>query len=132
MTAWQIIVAVSMLGGIVGGMGMGGGTLLIPLLTFAAGLDRHLAQAVNLFAFLPMSIAALVIHGKNGYVRLKSAVPIIVLAAIGTVCGSFLAAYAGGYMLRALYGVLLICLGVRGLIVTVVGIIKKRAKKNER
>ena len=66
MTVQHVIIAVSALGGIIGGMGMGGGTLLIPLLTLAAGVEQHLAQAINLMSFVPMSIVALIIHKKNG------------------------------------------------------------------
>ena len=64
----HIIIIVSALGGLIGGMGMGGGTLLIPLLTLCAGVEQHLAQAINLIAFVPMSIIAVCIHKKNGYV----------------------------------------------------------------
>ena len=112
MTAQQIIIVVSFCGGIIGGMGMGGGTLLIPLLTLAAGLNQHLAQSVNLIAFVPMSVVALLIHKKNGYVMFGKSVHIILLATLGAVGGSFLARYSGGYILRACYGAFLIILGI--------------------
>ncbi len=112
MTAQHIIIIVSALGGIIGGMGMGGGTLLIPLLTLCAGLEQHLAQAINLIAFVPMSIIAIVIHKKNGYVCFKKALPITFVALLGAVAGSFAAKYAGGYALRAAFGVFLIVLGI--------------------
>ena len=44
------------IGGIIGGMGMGGGTLLIPLLTIFLGISQKLAQAYNLISFLIMAI----------------------------------------------------------------------------
>ncbi len=111
MTAQHVIIIVSALGGIIGGMGMGGGTLLIPLLTLAAGLEQHLAQAINLIAFVPMSIIALVIHKKNGYVFFKTALPITFTALLGAIGGSFATRYAGGYVLRACFGAFLIVLG---------------------
>ena len=133
MSAGQIIVAVSILGGIIGGMGMGGGTLLIPLLTMAAGLEQHLAQSINLIAFVPMSLTALAMHGKNGYVDGKRALPIACLALAGAVCGSLGAKYSGGYVLRAAYGVFLIILGLYQLIKTVYTYVKKKnARKNVR
>ena len=130
MTAWHIIIAVSALGGIIGGMGMGGGTLLIPLLTLAAGLEQHLAQAIHLMAFVPMSVVALLIHKKNGYVEFKKAVPITALAALGAVGGSLLAGYAKGYVLRACYGAFLILLGIFQLYKTIKTALKNRRKKN--
>ena len=56
-------------GGVIGGMGMGGGTLLIPLLTVLCGLSQHYAQSVNLIVFVPMSIVAIIIHAKNGLIN---------------------------------------------------------------
>ena len=46
------------LGGVLGGMGMGGGTVLIPLLTIFCGVEQGAAQGVNLLSFLPMSLLA--------------------------------------------------------------------------
>lgn len=119
MTIWQIVAAVSLLGGIIGGMGMGGGTLLIPLLTAVAGLEQHIAQAVNLTAFIPMAIAALAVHRKNGYVNLKCSAPITALSVAGAIAGSFAAGYSGGDVLRMCYGALLIVIGVCVLVVSV-------------
>lgn len=133
MTAQHVIIAVSALGGIIGGMGMGGGTLLIPLLTLAAGVEQHLAQAINLMSFVPMSIVALIIHKKNGYVDVKRAVPIMLFALAGAIGGSFLAKYAGGYELRASYGAFLIALGLVQMYKTVRAVVKeKQQKKRER
>ena len=130
MTAQHVIIAVSALGGIIGGMGMGGGTLLIPLLTLAAGLEQHLAQAINLIAFVPMSIVALIIHKKNGYVDVKRSAPIMIFALAGAIGGSFLAKYAGGYALRACYGAFLIVLGIVQMYKTVRAVIKSKQQSN--
>lgn len=129
MTAMQIVFAVSVLGGAVGGMGMGGGTLLIPLLTVAAGIEQHLAQAINLIAFLPMSAVALAIHRKNGYVDIRGGLPVTVLALAGAVGGSFAAGYSRGYVLRACYGAFLIALGCVQLFVAVRNFVKSRKQK---
>lgn len=129
MTAQQIIIIVSALGGVIGGMGMGGGTLLIPLLTLAAGLEQHLAQSVNLIAFIPMSIVALTIHKKNGYVMFGKSAHFVILAAIGAVGGSFLAKYSGGFVLKACYGAFLIALGIYQTVKAVRTALKKRKEK---
>ena len=131
MTPQQIIIVVSFFGGIIGGMGMGGGTLLIPLLTLAAGLSQHLAQAVNLIAFVPMSVVALFIHRKNGYVAIGKSVHIILLAVIGAVGGSFLAKYSGGYVLRACYGGFLMLLGTVLLGKIIFGLVKNFKAKSK-
>ena len=58
-------VLAGVIGGIVGGMGMGGGTLTIPILTIFLSYEQLQAQGINLIAFLPMSVVALIIHAKN-------------------------------------------------------------------
>lgn len=129
MTPQHVIIIVSALGGIIGGMGMGGGTLLIPLLTIAAGLEQHLAQAINLMAFVPMSLVALAVHKKNGYVNVKPALPVAGLAIIGAIGGSFLSSYAGGYVLRASFGAFLIALGLWQLFCSIKQIVNKIKQK---
>ena len=46
--------------GIIGGMGMGGGTILIPALILFAHIDPKIAQSVNLLSSIPMTIFALI------------------------------------------------------------------------
>ena len=53
--------------GILGGLGMGGGTLLIPLLTIFLSVSQIESQGINLIAFIPMSVIAIIIHAKNRY-----------------------------------------------------------------
>ena len=56
------------LSGIIGGMGMGGGTLLVPLLSFM-DLEQKTIQAINLISFLPMCCIALGVHAKNKLIK---------------------------------------------------------------
>lgn len=131
MTPEHIIIIVSIVGGLIGGMGLGGGTLLIPLLTMSAGLEQHLAQAINLIAFVPMSITALVIHRSNGYVRFSKAIPIAMTALVGAVCGSFATKFAQGYALRALFGAFLIALGLYQSVRAIAEAVKKLRMKRQ-
>ena len=55
MTVWLIVFG--FISGILGGMGMGGGTLLIPLLNFL-DIEQQTIQAINLISFLPMACVA--------------------------------------------------------------------------
>ena len=41
-------IIIGLVSGIVSGTGMGGGTILIFLLTYISGLEQHIAQATNL------------------------------------------------------------------------------------
>ena len=48
--------------GIIGGMGMGGGTILIPALILFAHIDPKIAQSVNLLSSIPMTIFCRLFH----------------------------------------------------------------------
>ena len=69
---WLWYILSGLCAGVAAGMGMGGGTLLIPVLTLALGLPQHAAQGVNVLAFLPAAVAALVIHAKAGRLHLPA------------------------------------------------------------
>ena len=110
MIFWEIIAGV--LGGIVGGMGMGGGTLTIPILTIFLHYKQLQAQGVNLIAFLPMSLIALFIHIKNKLVDFKST---WLLAVVGCICslgGAMLANHISNGVLKKLFALFLIGLGI--------------------
>lgn len=107
-----ILIAIGLAGGVIGGMGMGGGTLLIPLITVCTDIEQHIAQAINLIAFVPMSVIALVIHIKNKLVDYKA----FLWTALPAVALSVLAAYVsrlvGGKKLSMYFGIFLILLGL--------------------
>ena len=87
---WLWYILSGLCAGVAAGMGMGGGTLLIPVLTLALGLPQHAAQGVNVLAFLPAAVAALVIHAKAGRLHLRACLPIIFAGALGALAASFL------------------------------------------
>ncbi len=75
--------------GVLAGMGMGGGTLLIPLLTLALGVGQQEAQGVNMLAFLPGAILALWVHKRAGRVSFKGCWPMLLLGVLGYCPGGF-------------------------------------------
>ncbi len=105
---WNFIAGLS--GGLLGGMGMGGGTVLIPLLTLFCGVGQHTAQAVNLISFIPMAVVALVIHMKNKIVSFNRVLPIIIAGVVTCIVGCYVARAINGEMLKRLFGGFLIIL----------------------
>lgn len=65
-------IIIGLVSGIVSGTGMGGGTILIFLLTNICGLEQHIAQATNLIFFIPTSIAAIIVNIKKQKYTIKS------------------------------------------------------------
>ena len=76
--------------GIVTGLGMGGGTVLILLLSLFMGLEQHISQATNLVFFIPTAIATIVTNLKQKNVDLKLAINISLFGIIGAMIGSII------------------------------------------
>ncbi|NLN41335.1 MAG: sulfite exporter TauE/SafE family protein [Clostridiales bacterium] len=108
----MILFFIGLVSGIVGGMGMGGGTILIPALIFFASTPQHLAQSINLSVFFPTAIIALCIHTKNKHVRYKLAFKIIIVGVIGAFIGSRVAVSMSTHTLRKLFGVFILAMGI--------------------
>lgn len=111
---WNFILCltVGFTGGILGGMGMGGGTLLIPLLTIFLKTEQHLAQAINLVSFVPMAIIALIFHIKNKLVVKKGIFYIIIPSVLASVLSSLFSTSLDGEILKRSFGIFLIVLSV--------------------
>ncbi len=107
---WYGIAGVA--GGLLGGMGMGGGTVLIPLLSIFYGVGQHTAQAINLIAFIPMAVVALIIHIKNGLVEFKRVLAIVLPGLVACVFGVYLARALQGEILKKCFGGFLFALSV--------------------
>ena len=97
--------------GIVGGMGMGGGTLLVPLLTLLGGVKQQVAQAINLLVFLPTGLVALILHIKNKLVDFKLFFAIAPLALVVAILFSILAINLQNDLLGHLFGGFLVLIG---------------------
>ena len=98
------------LAGIPGGMGMGGGTVLIPLLTVFLSVAQHPSQAVNLITFIPMAVVVLIFHIKNKLVEFKDLVWLILPAVLFAGGASLLASVIEGDILKRIFGGFLIVL----------------------
>ena len=100
------------LSGIFGGLGMGGGTLLIPILTIFLGFDQKLSQGINLLSFLVMAIFSIYIHYRNGFIVTKHLGWIIVSGVIFSVLGAVLMSFLPSHILKIVFGVFLCGLAV--------------------
>ncbi len=125
MIIWEIVAGI--LGGIIGGMGMGGGTLTIPILTIFLSYAQLSAQGINLIAFLPMSLIALIIHIKNHLVAFKQTWLLALVGCIFSLGGAMLANHISNSVLKKLFAVFLISLAVW----QIVELIKSKKKKSE-
>ena len=110
----MIEILIGMISGIVSGTGMGGGTILIFLLTFMMGIEQHVAQATNLIFFIPTSIVAIIIN---------------IFGILGAIIGSNISVYTDVKILKKCFGVFLIIVAINE-IYSIIRLYKKD-KKNK-
>ena len=105
-------ILIGLISGIVSGTGMGGGTILIFLLTFLCGLEQHIAQATNLIFFIPTSIVAIIVNIKNKNVDLKLATVISTFGILGAIIGANLSINTDVKTLRKYFGIFLAIIAI--------------------
>ena len=105
-------VIIGMFSGIFSGVGMGGGTILIFLLTMFAGLEQHIAQATNLIYFIPTAISAIIVNYRNKNINAKLAIYVSICGIIGAIIGSIISVNIKVGILRKLFGIFLIFIAI--------------------
>ena len=105
-------VLIGMFSGIFSGIGMGGGTILIFLLTTVAGIEQHIAQATNLIYFVPTAISAVIVNYKNKNIDTKLATIISICGAVGAVIGAKISVNTDVQKLKKLFGVFLAIIAI--------------------
>lgn len=101
--------------GILSAWGVGGGTLLLLIMTLFLGVDQTTAQGINLLYFLPTAGVSLFFHRKNGLLEknaIRRAVPAGLLSAAA---GAWLATAVDVSLLRRPFGVFLLVAAVMTL-----------------
>ncbi|MBQ9915559.1 MAG: sulfite exporter TauE/SafE family protein [Clostridia bacterium] len=106
------VILAGLLSGVISGMGIGGGTILIPALVFFQNIGQHEAQGVNLLYFIPTAAISLWIHIRNKSVAFSLVLPIIISGIFGAVAGAFLAGILQGKLLKRLFGIFLFAMGL--------------------
>lgn len=124
---------IGLLSGVFAGMGMGGGTFLIPLLTILMGVSQQIAQGINLIVFIPLSVVVLIIYHKKKLLKLKDIWWLLVPALIVSAFGSLIAIDIHGKVLQIIFGVFLVLVGLFMVVTTIIGQVKAaKQKKNKK
>ena len=124
MIIWMVIAGI--LSGIVAGMGMGGGTLFIPVLTMFFDIQQKLAQSINLIVFVPTAIIALFVHFKHKLVVWRIGLFFILSGVVFSIFGALLATNMSNKVLKIYFGYFLFVIGLWQFIEAFRQIIKKK------
>lgn len=108
----MFLILIGLFSGIIGGMGIGGGTILIPALIMFTSLTQHQGQSVNLLSFVPVAVVALITHFRNKNIEFQLCLPLIATGILGAVAGSYLAVNLPSNLLRKLFGGFLFFMGL--------------------
>ncbi|TZE83589.1 sulfite exporter TauE/SafE family protein [Calorimonas adulescens] len=108
----MIFFAIGLAAGIIGGMGIGGGTIMIPALTIFLNVTQHTSQSINLITFIPMAVVALIIHIRQRNITIKYLLPLITGGILGSVAGSYLAISLSTIILKRIFAIFLLIMGI--------------------
>lgn len=108
----MIEILTGIIAGSVSGLGMGGGTILILVLSNFLGVEQHIAQATNLVFFIPTAISAIIINFKQKLINIKLGLLIIVSGSLGAIIGSEIATSLNATSLKKYFGIFLIIISI--------------------
>ncbi len=97
--------------GIISAWGIGGGTLLLLIMTLFFDFDQRTAQGINLLFFLPTALSALLIYRKKGFLHKPTIRRTAPWAALGAVAGSLITLYLDSSFLKKPFGLFLLFSG---------------------
>ena len=103
---------IGVLSGIVSGFGMGGGTILILILSAFMTIDHHVAQSTNLIFFVPTAIASIIVNIKQKYIDYKMGLVIGIVGTVGAVIGAKISIITNGEKLKKYFAVFLIGIAI--------------------
>ena len=104
------------LSGIFTGFGVGGGLFLIMLLNWVSSFSQLEIQSMNLIYYIPTAIFSVWVYTKEKSVDFKVGIKFIIIAVITAIFGAILAHKIDVNLLRKLFAVYLIGVGVFFLI----------------
>jgi uncharacterized membrane protein YfcA len=112
----EIAILLTLSGVVVGAFsalfGVGGGLLMVPLITIVLDRSQHLAEGTSLLAIIPISIAGVLAHRGRGYVSFRVAAWLAVGGGTASAAGAMLALSVPSRTLRLLFAFLIAAIAV--------------------
>lgn len=102
---WEIVTG--LISGTVSGTGMGGGTILILVLSIFLGVEQHTAQATNLVFFIPTSISAIIVSIKSKLIEWKIGITLAISGVVSAIIGANISAKMEVKSLKRYFGIFL-------------------------
>lgn len=111
------LLLLGLVAGLLGSLvGIGGGTIIVPVLILLFGMSQKMAQGTSLAMLLPpIGLLAVINYYKAGYVDFKIAGILCIAFIAGSYFGSILAINLHESVLKKIFGVFLMAMAVKYL-----------------
>jgi uncharacterized membrane protein YfcA len=109
-------VGLGFFGGVASGLlGIGGGTLIVPIMTIALGMPIHYATATSMFTMIFTSISAVTKYYQSNLIDFPVALTLAAGSIIGAQVGAYTSKKLSGRNLTLVFGIILIIAGINML-----------------
>lgn len=125
-----LLILTGLFSGVFAGMGMGGGTFLVPLLSLCFGVEQIFCQSTNVVCFLILAIVCFVIYAIKKLIdfRVMLCVGLPAMIVAGLAC--LLSIRIQSNMLREIFACFIILIGVVMLVMNLLQIKSKNKSNN--
>ncbi|MBQ4541455.1 MAG: sulfite exporter TauE/SafE family protein [Clostridia bacterium] len=124
-----LLIIASTFSGIFAGMGMGGGTFLIPILSLFFGVSQLICQSTNVVCFLVLAIVCFVVYAKNKLIDYKVVLCVVFPSVILSTVASIFAIKVSSNILQICFSCFIILIGIFYFIKAVLNIKKEKEKE---
>jgi len=108
------IVLIGLFGGVMSGLlGVGGGLIFVPLMTFLLGFTIHQAVGTSLLIIIPTSLIGVWAHAAQGHVQVKTALLIASVAILGAWFGAYLSGKIDPILLKRIFAAFLVLIAIK-------------------
>ena len=109
LTLTALLALGSFLAGLLGSLtGLGGGVIIVPLLTLGFGIDFRYAVGASLISVIATSSGAAAAYVREGYTNMRVGMFLEVATTIGAVLGAYLAGLISSSLLAIIFGCVLL------------------------
>ena len=103
---------IGLVSGFLGAIGVGGGAVLMLYLCTFAGFTVTSARSINLLFFIPCAGVGLIFHAKNQLIEWKWILKLVIFSILGVVLGFIINQYIPVTVLKKVFGVFILLLGL--------------------
>lgn len=121
-----LLIAFGFLSGIFAGMGMGGGTFLVPLLSIVFGVNQIICQSTNVICFLFLAVVCAVVYSKSKLVDFWVVLCVSIPSVLVSVLCSILTLKIESKILNVIFAGFIVLIGVYLFISSILSIVKRK------